>query len=1053
MQDRGNRDRWYGRCAGAAFLSVVLFLTNPCGAQAPLKPQDADGIVGAEHIIDAAKKAAEKNAPADEAVADESLTWQEQLERFRADQKELGPQEAASRWLDIALRGLADEDNWQVFGQAVSVLPGPDSWPSLEEKVLALPVAAGLTVQQKLRVYALRIFVQTLNNDQDAVGETMATIKGLVGTLPQEAQGEMSDTVAALKAAINRQERGGNLRDLDGYRAYIEMCVKRYREWGDLDSVPLADLVDQFGEEEAQAFLVDALKQPVLLDTRQSGTKTQALAQRLMMQHIDKLAVAQWYLVGDKDTIQVYEALVDRFNLQPAANDEPGAAGPDLPEEVADEISRLRQELGELRTQRSGTSWAEQSARAVADRHYLEALLAAGRDDKIKVLLAKMLKATSEDHVFYDYDIFSTFEDADQNQKLWEIINELLVDAESVPAQAWQLYASMGEKRGETDAVVQRLDALLDKDPPAFADNPEALAGLLATRYQVLLAAGRLDPAVAAIRKAMSAWPSKHLYENPGSDLVELGLLFDKAPWVDEGLAWMADDKRSTYYREDLIALSEDAGRYAQVERLLKEQLITAVKERAGLSPLDRYQRSSYFDLHSGTDAALFHLTTFYHRIGRHEDALRVLTEAPWWSVDDLAALLKQSSYDSDLVPLVVASAAALADAGRAAEARACALSAIALAPDDDDAYAVYVSLSGEAGLARLDAIYLRDQFEERPLIWKAHLLNTLRRHPEAAEVAKRAIAIDPSDGDQGKGDRMRVYEVLADALAGMGKDEEEAFYREVVAAIRLSEYADDLYSIGMRERATELYQRALNRFADAYCIQSRLALRLYSAGKVDEAAEHYRRAFELMPDSFGRVESHCFGCEGVFSSDTAQQIAEDVFTGMLKERPGKPQLHYLLGYLRSSQGREAEAYIHFKNAVELDPDYVNAWRRISSSSYTSELPPEEQDEIVFNMLRVDPLRRHASANTQDVYDLARLWRAVEQGLKLQPEPPEKLLALASTPLPEPEQLDPEMAMQLRWIQQQQQQMMSRNHRMTTPAQLIAEHRVVQAVNELIQMY
>ena len=51
--------------------------------------------------------------------------------------------------------------------------------------------------------------------------------------------------------------------------------------------------------------------------------------------------------------------------------------------------------------------------------------------------------------------------------------------------------------------------------------------------------------------------------------------------------------------------------------------------------------------------------------------------------------------------------------------------------------------------------------------------------------------------------------------------------------------------------------------FADAYCIQSRLALRYSELGDYVKAEQHYQRAFELMPDSFGRIESHCFGCEG----------------------------------------------------------------------------------------------------------------------------------------------------------------------------------------------
>ena len=73
---------------------------------------------------------------------------------------------------------------------------------------------------------------------------------------------------------------------------------------------------------------------------------------------------------------------------------------------------------------------------------------------------------------------------------------------------------------------------------------------------------------------------------------------------------------------------------------------------------------------------------------------------------------------------------------------------------------------------------------------------------------------------------------------------------------------------VGPMASAINQYREALTYFQDAYCIESRLAVRLAEVGKMDEAEEHYRRAYELMPDSFGRVESHCFGCEKAFEGE-----------------------------------------------------------------------------------------------------------------------------------------------------------------------------------------
>jgi tetratricopeptide (TPR) repeat protein len=198
--------------------------------------------------------------------------------------------------------------------------------------------------------------------------------------------------------------------------------------------------------------------------------------------------------------------------------------------------------------------------------------------------------------------------------------------------------------------------------------------------------------------------------------------------------------------------------------------------------------------------------------------------------------------------------------------------------------------------MARLDAVFARDQFEERPLIWKALLLHQAGREEEAEKVARQAIAIDPSDGEQGKGDRMRVYGVLADIRAARGDQKEADFLRGAVRAIRLSEQADDYQAAGLLSRGVKMYQDSLKHFADAYCIQSRLAVQLTALGLHETAAQHYEKAFELMPDSFGRVESHCFGCESTFSGPQAQTVAERVFTTLAAKNPDKPQIHYLLG-------------------------------------------------------------------------------------------------------------------------------------------------------------
>jgi tetratricopeptide (TPR) repeat protein len=238
-----------------------------------------------------------------------------------------------------------------------------------------------------------------------------------------------------------------------------------------------------------------------------------------------------------------------------------------------------------------------------------------------------------------------------------------------------------------------------------------------------------------------------------------------------------------------------------------------------------------------------------------------------------------------------------------------------------------------------------------------------------------------------------------------------------------------------------------LKLFADAYCIQSRLAIQLSELGLHDEAEAHYRRAYELMPDSFGRVESHCFGCERAFEGQRAQSLAEKIFSDFAKKTPNKPQVHYLLGYLREEQDRYAEALPHFQTAVRLDRDYLNAWKKLQELTQHVHLPKQEHNNIAFNILRLDPLSRHVHASFENVTDLAGLWNAVETGQKQQPESATKLLSLdASKAVMEKKEAEPKIQdTYYRSIYQQ----MYRGFQRSSPARAVAQTPFVRIASEM----
>jgi tetratricopeptide (TPR) repeat protein len=193
------------------------------------------------------------------------------------------------------------------------------------------------------------------------------------------------------------------------------------------------------------------------------------------------------------------------------------------------------------------------------------------------------------------------------------------------------------------------------------------------------------------------------------------------------------------------------------------------------------------------------------------------------------------------------------------------------------------------------------------------------------------------------------------------------------------------------------MYQDSLRQFADAYCIHARLAVQLSDMGLHEQAEEHYRRAYELMPDSFGRVESYCFGCQRAFDGERAQSIAEKVFTQLAEKTPNKPQVHYLLGYLREEEGRYQEALESYRRAVKLDPDYLNAWEKIGSIGDHVFQPVAERDAVVFNLLRLDPLNHHTTPSFEVVFDLAALWQNVAAASEKRPSKPESLYPLPAS--------------------------------------------------------
>ena len=707
-------------------------------------------------------------------------------------------------------------------------------------------------------------------------------------------------------------------------------------------SLILPDLVSLFGAERATALLRTALVLPVR-DVQVGGTRTRALAARTALALVADLKFAPWGLCTGPEALELFPALDAKF---PAKKDR---------------------------------DWQRERAQGAN----LTQLVASGRTAEVVAKLTakdgeKLLESLAWDDLAEKRPV-----------ELADTVRDLLKADPTKPL--WSTYARLAGMLGRAD----ELKAMV-RDHGAAAATQDELVTLL-------LAADEVEPAIAALRARLAAAPraaptaEEDDERADGSDhrpgyagrLIRLGLVLERPELVEEGCTALAGLPPSGYSwelgAEERTFLLLRAGRPALAERLLEGELRPGPRQQIwDASPK------------AGQLAALVRL---YAAVGRPADALQVVERAIGWHATDLAQVSSGADPHEGRPPLAVPVAEALLAAGRRAEALRCALLALDQAPACDAAYALLLRIDPAGAPAVLARLQRRDALEDRPLLWLAQLQLDGGDAATAAVTAKVAVDLDPSDGDQGPDDRMRARAVLAAAFDKLGRGEEAKPLRTAIAAIRAGERADRLERAGLSSRAAAAYAKSLEIRDKTYCVQSRLAVTLSRLGRNEEAAVHFRRAFELMPVAFGRRESHCFGCEGVFAGVDARRIAEEVFTGLIAKDPNNAKHQYLLGYLRATQDRPVEAAAAYRAAVRLDPGYYSALEHLLGLDQQLRLPRAERQDLALALARLDPGRRHGDWKADQFRDPAVLWKLLEEragDLRLAPE---AVLPLAKPPV------------------------------------------------------
>lgn len=964
------------------FCLLALFLLAAAGFRARGGSQD---YVGASALL---QQVEEQNAKAFPKTNDEGSQLKDDLKMFEQNSATLAPTDAAQRWLGLVDRtATIMRQEGQSFNPTatpitgndlLAALPPPAAWSDLDRAIIARPPPQD---SEQMREMGLRLLAAALTGD---AGKRDLEIRNM------ESQANETDQAAYIYRSLFQQLGQTMLAASDDPNTILGLLEGQLSSAGSGNAVPLQlpNLVSLVGPEKAEAFLRKALVSPNVTLMIEEPNETSHMAQKLALELIDQMKVPQWGLVNSLDAVALYEALDKHFGNQ--TNISTGGVG------------------ALVGFNFSPPDFSDNSPKQIAQVYYMLGLISQDRT-KDAVAIAKEFRGSSD----YQFDVaFEAMDRAGYAVELDNFFYQLLSQNPSLPF--WSQYVEFAAKAGQTDRMLALVRATLQRTD--LSDNKKyALHQIL---FSALLAADNLNEGVQEISRLIAtnrfSLQSRDNYSQGllGVTLARIGILVNRPEWTEEGVVaakkWLATpadqnppDWQAGEVVSSLTEILQELNRGPEAESILAAALANAIH------PGNAQADDQWYGW-SPVRQDLTDLVTLYYKAGRYDDVLEVLQDSPDWGVKDLSDLFNSDSFDEDFsitslhmpsssLPVPYMAAEALIAKGRIPEARRITDALLDNQPGLDRGYELLISLEGTNAISRLDALFAVDQFQPRPLIWKAHLLQQEGRLEEAEKTVRQAITIDPSDGQEGRGDRMRAYAELADILEARGNSKEAMDDREIVKAIRVSEDADQFYKAGLLKRAIAMYQQGLDHFADAYCIQSRMAIQLAAVGKNAEAAEHYRRAYELMPDSFGRVESHCFGCERVFDGGQAQGIAEKVFVQLVAERPSKPQVYYLLGYLQTEEDRYNQAWTNFQTAVHLDPDYLNAWVKMQEISRQILLSPGERDEIAFNILRLDPLQRHSQPDFAAVNDLPRLWNAVAVTVPLQPAPATNLLALTAS--------------------------------------------------------
>ncbi|MEO7414104.1 MAG: tetratricopeptide repeat protein [Opitutaceae bacterium] len=149
-------------------------------------------------------------------------------------------------------------------------------------------------------------------------------------------------------------------------------------------------------------------------------------------------------------------------------------------------------------------------------------------------------------------------------------------------------------------------------------------------------------------------------------------------------------------------------------------------------------------------------------------------------------------------------------------------------------------------------------------------------------------------------------------------------------ASLRLKPALPDVhFNLGLAFAALGNLPEAMAHYTEAIRLnpeqgdaQLNLGIALGQSGRLPEAIEHLERAVALRPDSFA---AHTNLAVALAEVPVRAPDALAHYETALRIRPDDPQAHYNLGFALLSEGRNAEARIHFERALQIRAEFAAA--------------------------------------------------------------------------------------------------------------------------------